>query len=137
MVETFGVWSARHPDTGWRLYAMYERTIGAATGWKWARTGIWRPGQGARFVEASVTDLKDFITVRGSVLPSWFKAIHVREEQKKAKQRVACPKCSQRTLERRNGETRITCTSCAATLSPDEYKALGRKHTTKPKEGLS
>jgi ribosomal protein L37AE/L43A len=34
---------------------------------------------------------------------------------------VACPKCSQRTLWRRNGETWITCASCATMLSPDEY----------------
>lgn len=82
MVETFGVWSAPHPDTGWRFYGMYERTVGAATGWKWDRIGIWKPG-GTRFVEASVTDLKEFIAVRGSVLTSWFKAIHQREERKK------------------------------------------------------
>lgn len=104
MVETFGLWSSEHPDTHWRFYAMHARTIGAATGWKWERIGIWRPGQGVRFVEASVTDLKEFILVRGSVLPSWFKAIHTREASKKSRARV---------------------------------EALGRRNTTKPREGLA
>lgn len=36
---------------------------------------------------------------------------------------VACPKCSQRTLWRRNGEEWTTCASCAAMLSPEEYAA--------------
>src|SRR6185369_9355981 len=31
MVETFGVWYAPHPDTGWRFYGMFLCNDGAAT----------------------------------------------------------------------------------------------------------
>jgi len=36
---------------------------------------------------------------------------------------VACPKCGQRALWRRNGEEWTTCGSCSAMLSPEEYAA--------------
>lgn len=93
MVETFGIWASAHPDTGWRFYAMYERTVGKT--WSWDRVGIWKPGQivapglGVRFTDATVSDLKDFILVRGSVLPSWFKGVHARVQDQRERQRAA------------------------------------------------
>lgn len=93
LVETFGVWAGAHPDTGWRFYAMYERTVGKT--WAWQRIGIWKPGRlvapglGPRFVDANVTDLKDFIAARGSVLPLWFKGIHARVQDQADKARAA------------------------------------------------
>lgn len=95
LVETFGVWAAAHPDTGWRFCAMYERSIGAATGWKWDRTGIWKPGQvvapglGPRFGHATVTDLKEFLEARGAVPPAWFKGVHARVMSQAAKTKTA------------------------------------------------
>lgn len=80
--ETLGVWAGSHPDTRWRWSAMYERKAGTGT-WTWTRITIWRDAN--HFTDASVTDLKDFIEVRGSVLPSWFKAIRTRERDKDAK----------------------------------------------------
>lgn len=110
MVETFGVWAAPHPDTGWRFCAMHERSIGAATGWKWDRTGIWKPGHtvapglGSRFVDATVTDLKEFVAIRGSVLPHWFKGIHARVQEQAAKTRAAA-KARPATAKRKEGSS--------------------------------
>lgn len=84
-VEVIGVWAGVHPETGWRWYAMHERTTGAATGWKWARITIWRPGTAFRFTHATVTDLKTFLASRGTVERTWFAAIAAREEAKTAK----------------------------------------------------
>ena len=42
-----------------------------------------------RFIHANVTDLREFIMVRGDVLPMWFKAIHDRVEEQKAQQKAA------------------------------------------------
>lgn len=42
-VEIIGVWASEHQETRW--YAMYERTIGAKTGWKWGAITLWRRGQ--------------------------------------------------------------------------------------------
>jgi hypothetical protein len=39
-VEIIGVWSNANVD-GLRWYAMHERTIGAATGWKWGAITVW------------------------------------------------------------------------------------------------
>lgn len=36
---------------------------------------------------------------------------------------VACPKCAQRALWRRNGQEWTECASCGCMLSPDEYEA--------------
>lgn len=42
-VEIIGVWAGwAH---GWRFYAMYERTVGAATGWKWGAVTAWQVGK--------------------------------------------------------------------------------------------
>jgi hypothetical protein len=93
VVETFGVWAVLDE---WRWYAMYQRTILAATGWTWDRTAIWRPdgrsvapGMGSRFTHANVTDLKDFI-VSPVVTPAWFKAVHARvtEQAEQARARA-------------------------------------------------
>jgi hypothetical protein len=94
MVETWGVWASAHPDTGYRWYAMYERSIGAKTGWKWDRTGIWKLPTEPRFVDANVTDLKEFIALRGSVNLAWFKGINARvaDQAARAKARPATKK---------------------------------------------
>lgn len=42
-VEIIGVWAGEHDGTRW--YAMYERTIGAKTGWKWGAITLWKRGQ--------------------------------------------------------------------------------------------
>lgn len=60
-VQVFGIWAGVHPVTGWRFYAMYERTVGAATGWKWARITVWRGAE--RRSGLSVTELGEFIRV--------------------------------------------------------------------------
>lgn len=94
-VEVLGVWADAHPDTGYRWSAMYERTVGTKT-WTWRRVTIWHPGgralmgpgSSSYFADASVTDLKDFIEVRGSVPPSWFKGVHARVQEQEARQKV-------------------------------------------------
>lgn len=88
-VETIGVWAGSHPASGWRWSAEYQRKASGGT-WAWVRVHIWRPGH-APHADATVTDLKEFIGVRGSVLPSWFEAItdRVRAQEAKAK---AAPK---------------------------------------------
>lgn len=104
MVETFGVWAAPHPDSGWRFCAMHERSIGAATGWTWDRIGIWKPTEHVRFVDASVTDLKEFLLVRGSVLPNWFKGIHARVQDQKTKAKAKA-KARPATARRKEGSS--------------------------------
>lgn len=42
-VEIIGVWAGELDETRW--YAMYERTVGAATGWKWGAITLWTRGQ--------------------------------------------------------------------------------------------
>lgn len=42
-VEIIGVWAGEHDGTRW--YAMYERTVGAATGWKWGAITLWHRGR--------------------------------------------------------------------------------------------
>lgn len=85
-VETFGVWADVHPDTGFRWCAMYERRRGSGT-WAWARVMVWN-GERSHS-DLSVTDLKEFIGVRGSVTPGWFRAITRREHAKKLKAKTA------------------------------------------------
>lgn len=41
-VETIGVWAGAHDGIRW--CAMYQRTVGARTGWKWADIVIWGVG---------------------------------------------------------------------------------------------
>jgi hypothetical protein len=92
--ETYGVWVGKHPSAPFRFSAMYTREL-PDKAWKW-RISIWRmdaapvaPGLSARFTDASISDLLEFVQVRGSVMPAWFKAIHAREEDKKAKAKLA------------------------------------------------
>jgi hypothetical protein len=75
---------------------MYERPVGRVS-WTWVRVTIWRDAN--HFTDASVTDLKEFLSVRGSVLPGWFAAIHEREQAKaaKAKARPATRKVRETT----------------------------------------
>jgi hypothetical protein len=88
LVETLGVWGEGH---GWRFSAMYERKpegAVSAQAWKWGSISLWADGK-FPFSYASVTDLKEWLAVRGSVLPSWFAAIAAREKAKAEKQKAA------------------------------------------------
>ena len=102
-VECFGVWASEHPETGWRFCAMHERTIGAATGWKWARVTMWHArgkattGGALRFSHANRTDLSTFIELRGLVLPSWFAAIEKRVVEQAERQKAAAKKRPRKT----------------------------------------
>jgi hypothetical protein len=78
VTEAFGLYTdLAH---GVRISAVYSRTVGAKI-WTWRNTAIWPirvPGMGSRFVDATVSDLQEFVAVRGSVLPAWFKGVHAR-----------------------------------------------------------
>ncbi|MFL6145616.1 MAG: hypothetical protein ACJ72N_27610 [Labedaea sp.] len=95
-VEVFGVQAAPHPETRWRFWALYSRPLPAGV-WSW-RISIWRADR-VVFTHATVTDLADFIGVRGSVLPAWFKGIHARVEEQKERQRVAAKARPKKTKE--------------------------------------
>jgi hypothetical protein len=82
MTEVFAVWAGPHPGTGWRFNAIHTRTPGAATGWTWRSTAVWRRGR-PRFRHATITDLHEFISVCGDVGEPWFKAVHARAEAKR------------------------------------------------------
>jgi hypothetical protein len=86
-VEVFGIQAAPHPDTRWRFWALYSRTIHGTGTWSW-RVSIWKADQ-VVFTHATITDLQEFIAVRGSVTPAWFKGIHARVEDQKEQQRLA------------------------------------------------
>lgn len=93
-VETFGVWGL-HPRTGLRWCAMYEMSPDLEGGWGWKRTAIWTPfatsvapGLGSRFVDANVTDLKEWLQVEGSVGPAWYKAVHARVQEQRERQKA-------------------------------------------------
>lgn len=62
-VEIIGVWAGL--AHGWRWYAMYERTIGAKTGWKWSAITAWQVGRPMRS-NLSVTELYAFLSVEGN-----------------------------------------------------------------------
>jgi hypothetical protein len=108
--ETFGVWFGTGHVSGWRACAMYQRftdktlvhrfdgeeilPVGKPAGvpgtWKWESVTIF---SGFTRHPVSVTDLKEFVSVRGSVLPTWFEAVRTRiaeqeaEQKRKAKER--------------------------------------------------
>jgi hypothetical protein len=82
--EAWGVWVGVHPVTGWRFSAIHTRTVGSSTGWGWRNTSIWSP----RFTYATITDLLEFISVRGDVGTAWFKAVHARVEDQKEQQKL-------------------------------------------------
>jgi hypothetical protein len=85
--EHFGVWAGPHPDTGYRFSAIYSRTIGKE--WAWD-IRIWTPGvRRPRFRHALISDLQQFIGVRGAVDQAWFRGIRAREEDKAAKAKAA------------------------------------------------
>lgn len=87
MVEAFGLWTSVHPGSGYRFRAVYSHTVGAAQ-WAWD-IAIWTPGYGVRFVHATITDLHEFVEVRGSVARAWFKGIEAREIEKQERKRAA------------------------------------------------
>jgi hypothetical protein len=89
-VETLGVWAGPHPDSGWRFSAMYERKPDGAPSaqkWKWGKTSIWRADR-FPFPYCNVTELKEWISVRASVLPSWFEQVTKRVRDAEAKQKA-------------------------------------------------
>lgn len=86
ITEAIGVWAGPHPVTRWRFCAVYGHTVNRP--WSWRSISIWRPG-GNRFTEAMVTDLKEWLTVRGDVGKPWFKAITAREADKVDRARAA------------------------------------------------
>lgn len=87
MTEHFGVWAAAGHPSGYRVMARYSRTVGRE--WAWD-IRIWLPGERKpRFRHALISDLHEFIGVRGSVNLAWFKGIHAREEDKAAKAKAA------------------------------------------------
>lgn len=91
LTESWALWTDW--ANGVRICAVYSRTVGAKT-WAWRNTAIWPiqvPGLGSKFVDATVTDLLEFVQVRGSVLPAWFKGVHARvqDQATKAKARTA------------------------------------------------
>lgn len=87
-METFGVWAGVHPVSGWRFSALYERPVGGRA-WTW-QVAIWRTsGDVLYFTDATVTDLKEFITARGLVPPAWFKGVNAREADKKSRAKLA------------------------------------------------
>ena len=101
-VETFGVWFGNGHVSGWRASAMYQRFVdageihrfngeasidpdpktrkGAPGTWSWKRVTVF---QGFNRHHVLLSDLKEFVKVRGSVLPSWFESISNREAGKK------------------------------------------------------
>lgn len=103
-VEVFGAWFGTGHVSGWRAAAMYQRftdateihnydgekiTPDASTRkgepgiWKWSAVTIF---SGFTRHAVSVTDLKQFMSVNGSVLPAWFDGIAEREATKKKNQ---------------------------------------------------
>jgi hypothetical protein len=92
MVHTFGLWGLGY---GWRWCAMYAWSPDLAGEWAWDGTAIWRAdagpvamGLGSRFVDANVTDLRAFLGLNGGVGPAWFKGVHARVEEQKARQKA-------------------------------------------------
>jgi hypothetical protein len=94
LTEAYGVYADRHPGSGWRFAALYARTVGAKS-WAWRSIAIRRPGHlvgpglGAVFVHATITDLHEFIAVRGDVGTPWFKAVQARVEDAAVRARAA------------------------------------------------
>lgn len=107
LVETYGVWFGTGHVSGWRASAMYQRFADAGEirrfdgekieadastrkgkpgTWTWKKVTIF---SGFTRHEVSVTNLKEFVTVRGSVLPTWFEAIAEKQAEQEAKQREA------------------------------------------------
>jgi hypothetical protein len=90
-VHTFGVWGSGP----WRWCAMYEWSPDLSKPWEWDRTAIWSPsgkavapGLGSRFVDANITDLKEFLTMQGGVGAAWFKAVHARVQEQAEAQKA-------------------------------------------------
>lgn len=81
--------SYRHLDSvgvallghGWRVHAVYARTVGGKS-WAWRSITIWGVTRPQRFGYATITDLTQFVALRGNVTPAWFKGIHAREMAK-------------------------------------------------------
>lgn len=66
---------------GWRVHAVYARTVGAKS-WAWRSIAIWGVTRPQRFGYATITDLSQFVALRGNVGPAWFKSIYAREMAK-------------------------------------------------------
>lgn len=83
VVQAFGVYGLQEV-AGWRFSAIHAHSPDLKGPWKWESVALWLPGHtvapglGTRFVDATVTDLREWLQVRGSVTPAWFKGIHAR-----------------------------------------------------------
>jgi hypothetical protein len=80
MTETFAVWAAAHPSSGWRFCAVYGHTIGSTTPWAWRSIAIWKARAYGRFNRATITDLYHFVEHHADVKQAWFRAIQRRVE---------------------------------------------------------
>jgi hypothetical protein len=98
MVESFGVWSAPHAATGWRFRAVYSHTYRAKAGWSWD-TALWRPPVLRRFLDATITDLGEWLPVFGDVGKPWYKAITARVSDQQDRQRAAARARGRQTKE--------------------------------------
>lgn len=78
-LDSYGIALLGH---GWRVHAVYARTVGAKT-WEWRSIAIWGVARPQRFGYATITDLTQFVALRGAVTPAWFKGIYAREEDKR------------------------------------------------------
>lgn len=116
-LESWGLWSGAHPS-GWRFVAIYGRRADTDQTWtyypesgryvetspasgepgKWAWKSIAIFSGSARH-SVLITDLRSFLQVRGSVLPSWFASIVQREAEKKEKQRASAKSRPKKTRE--------------------------------------
>lgn len=107
LIEAYGVWAGDHPSK-WRFLAIHERFVdakaehayfadtdelelitsgsGGPGTWTWSNVVIFRAF--ARH-HVLITDLGNFLDVRGSVTPGWFKEIEERDERKKQRQKLA------------------------------------------------
>lgn len=105
VMESFGVFAGSHPESAYRVVAIYwrfadktethawfadtgeiemvEKPSGAPGTWTWQDARI---VSGIKSHRVKVSDVKEFAAVRGSVLPGWFKAIADRFAEQAAKQ---------------------------------------------------
>ena len=103
--EFFGVFAGLHPSSPFRTVSVYwrfmdkeeeyewyrdsgeleqsKKAVGQPGGWTWTDSRI---VQGFTRHPCSITDLKEFASVRGSVMPAWFAAIEKRFLEQAAKE---------------------------------------------------
>lgn len=105
-VQAFSVWGL-HGASGWRFVAVHQHSPDLKGPWKWDSVALWLPGSlvapglGTRFVDATVTDLKEWLGVSGNVGPAWFKAVHARVMEQAERTKTAA---QQRPAAKKNKE---------------------------------